>query len=202
MIIWDNSDYLMHYGIKGRSGRYPAGSGENPKTGPRANRKLATLQAKKEKNQKKIDKFYSRPKLPNGMSLTEFGVAKEKRLLRKERKLDAKIRKIEKSQKQKAEEHDFNNPKFSDEEWSRESAKVLSKYKDPYTLKPEHAAKIAGELMQKTNEIAAQGEKALRNGDRKKARELQLKGFVYHQAATEYLEAEDYLYKTRRYPAK
>ena len=111
MIKWDNSDYLMHYGIKGRSGRYPAGSGEHPKTGPRANRKLATLQAKKEKNQKKIDKFYSRPKLPNGMPITEFGVAKEKRLLRKERKLDAKIRKIEKSQK--AEDHDFNNPKFS-----------------------------------------------------------------------------------------
>jgi hypothetical protein len=35
MIKWDNSDYLMHYGIKGRSGRYPAGSGKNPKTGPR-----------------------------------------------------------------------------------------------------------------------------------------------------------------------
>lgn len=35
MITWNNEDYLMHYGIPLRSGRYPAGSGKNPKTGPR-----------------------------------------------------------------------------------------------------------------------------------------------------------------------
>lgn len=41
MIKWDNSDYLIHFGIKGRSGRYKAGSGKNPKTGPRAKMRIA-----------------------------------------------------------------------------------------------------------------------------------------------------------------
>ena len=36
MIRWDNSDYLAHYGTKGHSGRYPPGSGKNPKTGIKA----------------------------------------------------------------------------------------------------------------------------------------------------------------------
>lgn len=30
MISWDNSDYLAHYGMPRRSGRYPYGSGKNP----------------------------------------------------------------------------------------------------------------------------------------------------------------------------
>lgn len=37
---------LMHYGTKGHSGRYPPGSGENPKTGPRS----IYLRAKRAKN--------------------------------------------------------------------------------------------------------------------------------------------------------
>lgn len=51
-ILWNQEIY--HFGIKGRSGRYPAGSGENPKTGPRANRKKIAKIDKVKQQQKEV----------------------------------------------------------------------------------------------------------------------------------------------------
>lgn len=52
MITWNNEDYLMHYGIPLRSGRYPAGSGKNPKTGPRGISRRKRLE--RYENKKKV----------------------------------------------------------------------------------------------------------------------------------------------------
>lgn len=82
MIRIVKTDYLMHYGTKGHSGRYPPGSGKNPKTGPRAKmKKLGQTPAKlvttdmKEYNRYVMTNDY---KIPKGAVLTRVGDANRK----------------------------------------------------------------------------------------------------------------------------
>ena len=79
MAIWNDKKYLMHYGMPRRSGRYPYGSGKNPKTGPRARmKKLGQTSAKlvttdmKEYNRYVMTNDY---KIPKGAVLTRVGDA-------------------------------------------------------------------------------------------------------------------------------
>lgn len=65
MIRWDNSNYLMHYGMPRRSGRYPYGSGKNPRASRRtSNSKSQTVFVSGSSKTQNPDSIYFRKKLP------------------------------------------------------------------------------------------------------------------------------------------